>query len=396
MEPYSDGVGESSRTYLLAQLVRSRQWDRAGQLAGELLAEDPESTYLHGIRGQAALVGGDLALAERHLEKALAGDPDDDHTLWLLGKIAFQRNEEKKAEDLVSRAIGLDPQQAHYWQTMGWVAWDRDDFESARDCANRARQLDPTEADHLILLARAEQSLKAPAPLVMGLLDEALALDPENAEVHDTVGNIQLTELKDPAKAETSFRRALTLDPTDDRYRKNLLGALRKTDPFLRILYLPWEGVKKLAGVWDWVWEKKWPLIGFIFVAKYLLVILMAMLVLWLMWMFPVARVYEYLTLSDIRARAGDVRARKGGLLSVHQWPFAARIGAFIAFSLGFFYLLFRASQTEAFGLVLGVLIGIGVVLWVILGIVGLVSASRSKRQAKKRQERLKTIGRDG
>jgi len=52
-------------------------------------------------------------------------------------------------------------------------------------------------------------------------------------------------------------------------------------------------------------------------------------LILWFSLVWPLTKVYEFLTIGDIRARAGELGVRRGGFLGYRQWPVKIRLPIF-------------------------------------------------------------------
>jgi hypothetical protein len=52
----------------------------------------------------------------------------------------------------------------------------------------------------------------------------------------------------------------------------------------------------------------------------------------WLLWfalVWPLTKVYEYLTIGDIRAQTGELGVRRGGFLGYRKWPLKVRLSIF-------------------------------------------------------------------
>jgi hypothetical protein len=52
-------------------------------------------------------------------------------------------------------------------------------------------------------------------------------------------------------------------------------------------------------------------------------------LVLWFALVWPLTKVYEYLTIGDIRAQTGELGVRRGGFLNYRQWSVKIRLSIF-------------------------------------------------------------------
>jgi hypothetical protein len=67
----------------------------------------------------------------------------------------------------------------------------------------------------------------------------------------------------------------------------------------------------------------------------------------WLVLVWPLVRAYEYLTLSDILAKAGVAGARRGGWFNSHRWPLTARLSVFALLVLSFWGGIFWLYETR-------------------------------------------------
>ena len=122
---------------------------------------------------------------------------------------------------------------------------------------------------------------------------------------------------------------------------------------------------------------------------------LLLILVFWLLLVYPLIKVYEYLTLGDLHAKAGLPGARRGGMFGFRRWPFGARFGIFAFLCVAFWgglFLLFRDEMTAGF-----VAVVLGVAAMWFLGMFVVRSMKRSYRQGvarrreKKFQRRMKS-----
>ena len=59
-------------------------------------------------------------------------------------------------------------------------------------------------------------------------------------------------------------------------------------------------------------------------------------LVLWFALVWPVTKVYEYLTIGDIRAQTGELGVRRGGFLGYRQWSIKVRLSIFATVLVSF------------------------------------------------------------
>jgi len=130
------------------------------------------------------------------------------------------------------------------------------------------------------------------------------------------MGALYLDQVKDYAKAEECFRRALLFEPASKMIRKNLFVTVKHRDLVYRILCTPkdwlYEGINFFARI-----RKKNLLLYILMIPLWLLAFrfILGGLIFWFALVWPLTKVYEYLTIGDIRARAGEVGVRRGGFL---------------------------------------------------------------------------------
>jgi tetratricopeptide (TPR) repeat protein len=124
-------------------------------------------------------------------KRVLAMRPNQPDALHLLGRIADAKHEPVSALALIDRAIAADGYIAAFHVSRGSV---------------------------LLSLGRADEAKHA--------LQQALRLDPDNAEAHNTLGNALLRSGERNASVE-SYRRALAIRPQYAEARNNLGSALR-------------------------------------------------------------------------------------------------------------------------------------------------------------------------
>jgi tetratricopeptide (TPR) repeat protein len=325
---------------LLTRLLSNEDWERALDVAREWLAADPESVQAHLAAGQALVNLKRHAQARTHLEKALAGNPQNSFVHRLLSIVCFHGQRFADADEHVRQALALQPNDAMHWYHLAWMRYQQGAREAAAKHATRALELQPENANILNLLALCQRQ---DGQAQLAQYRRALELDPENSAVHNNVGTYYLNNQRDYAAAEASFRQALRLNPSDKTAQNNLFTVLRRRDRVYQVLSLPRTLVSRLS--WrgsNAGWLTRILLVAaWLTIGRYLLVAVVA----WFALVYPLVKAYEYLTLGDIRAQAGVIAARQGGLLGYRRWPFAVRFGIFAAFTLLFWGAVFGSVR---------------------------------------------------
>jgi tetratricopeptide (TPR) repeat protein len=287
------------------------------------------------------------------------------------------------------------------------MSYRQGDLATAKKCVARARELNPRDADILNLAILCEPNSPETAGQKIRQYEDALALDPENANIYNNMGALYLDQVKDYAKAEECFRRALLFEPASKMIRKNLFVTVKHRDLVYRILCTPkdwlYEGINFFARI-----RKKNLLLYILMIPLWLLAFrfILGGLIFWFALVWPLTKVYEYLTIGDIRARAGEVGVRRGGFLGYRKWPLRMRLSVFAAFLISFWggLAFFSFGNIPPAGqqigqAILGALLLLGVLLflghYLRLKIKGGFKARAARRRARQMKDVL-NINREG
>src|ERR1700733_1056509 len=323
---------------ILTQRVMSAgHWDRALATALEWLAKEPENLRAHRAAAQSLINLERTEEAGRHVEKVLAGNPNDGFAHRLMSMVHFKTGKFRLADQSIHEAISLNPTDANHWHQLAHMSYRQGDLATARKCVARARELNPRDANILNLAILCEPDGPETAEQKIQQFRDALALDPENANIHNNMGAQYLDRLKDYAKAEECFRSALFFDPASKTFRKNLFITVKRRDQVYRILCTPKDWLCATINFFARM-RKKNLLLYILMIPLWLLAIrfILGGLVLWFALVWPLTKVYEYLTIGDIRARAGELGVRRGGFLGCRQWPLKLRLSIFATFLISF------------------------------------------------------------
>ena len=348
------------------RLLDLRMYSQALGQCRFLLQSDPDSAELHQLAGVAALEMRELQTAELHLDTAQTNDPEDADTFYFLARLWQERGFPRRAEENVQRALVLNPYAAEYWGQWSWISYRERKFKEAREHASKACELradDPRFANLLALAeAECEDGTKYAPELQVQRLRELLALDPEQSALHHNLGLVYYHELGDYAQASRHFAAAVELDPTENDSRHLLERSLRRQDRFLKWVHLPthllpqWKRLRAVAHRCPAWWFLLVPL------GVTILVPTLVLLALWAVWMWPIGKGYEYLTIAELRRETSAFGP--AGLLRVHRWPFAVRLVVFVSLLLGFWIALMAFWHVKAVKMVFGLLLGLVLVEW--------------------------------
>ncbi len=175
-----------------------------------------DAQYLHGLSLQ---ILNRLSDAVRAYLKALTIRPDDFNANLNLGTAYLQLGEGQQALPYAQRAVKLDPNSAAARTNLGaiYASLDRNaeavtEYQQAAELAQLSAPLLLNLADSLGKIGRYEE--------MANTLQQLIDLKP-TAEAYERLGSAQFRLRKYP-EAETSFRRAMDLDP---RYYPAINGA---------------------------------------------------------------------------------------------------------------------------------------------------------------------------
>jgi len=385
--------------YQLHAFMSSAQWERVLDVGGKMLTIDPDQAWLHVVMGDAHRQVVNLADAEKHYRRAMTLDPDDADPHAGMSQLELKRNRVGLADDHIHRALQIDPANDLHWVIKALLAIHHGHHQEAKTAALKALEINPDNLHAKRFLIDARAAISGSDQLSpqqqLAAYEEILAEDPENDSVISDIGIVYFNQLKDYEKAEEKFRQALRIDPSDKSYQKLLIQSLRKRDPVLRLLWLPFKPVEWMGNVIAWTWEKKWPLIFMIFIFKYVVITLVLFALIFFILCWPVSKVYEYLTIADIHRKAGQLRIYSGPLARIHKSPFALRFGTFLVVLASFWTAVVFALRHEELGPVIGkyfaIVLGVCVVLFYILSWVITARDAYRKRAHSRRSKRLKS-----
>lgn len=184
-DPAGHGVAQ-----VYALLAAGRAFD-ARRLADTQVGAHPGDPSVLVAAAQAHEGTGDLAGACALLGSALAAAPERPHTLQVASIVYLQARRFDEALDLGRRLVALDPAngeaQAHLaalmYDAQGW--YGRRMVKQARPIALEAVRLAPTSAHAHHVLGLIELNLGRRAD-ARHHFDQALALDPQHADLHLT------------------------------------------------------------------------------------------------------------------------------------------------------------------------------------------------------------------
>ena len=325
-------TGPTSENYgvLISRFSGSRQWDRTLETAREWLAVEPQNLRAHFAAGQALVNLKRYAEAQSHVEQVLAGQPGNGTAHRFMSIVHFHQKRFQQADEEIKKAISLVPNDFYNWYQVAWMFYQNGDVASARKYAEKAREINPRNPAVLNLLALCAPKDAAAAAQRLRQYQDALELDPENSDIHNNIGVHYLNADRNFAAAEESFRRALFFNPRSKVAQKNLFITIKQRDRVYRLLRLPKDMVDQVLGSMRQARRNSilaYPVVLVIWVVagRYLI----GVLLLWFLLLWPMVKVYVFLTVGDLRANAGEIGGRRGGFLKYREWPLKLRLAIY-------------------------------------------------------------------
>jgi tetratricopeptide (TPR) repeat protein len=385
---------------MIARFNSSGQWDRTVETAREWLSVEPENIDAHMAAGQALVVLNHHTEAERHIAHVLTAQPDNDIAHRHMSAIQFATGRYKAADESVRKAISLDPTDAFHWYHLALMCYRQGDRASAKKFGSKALELRPRDPDIMNLVTLCEPTDFANPDQKLAQYRAALALDPENAAIHNNIGALYLDAKHDYQTAEECFRRALFFDPSGKTYRKNLFITIKHRDPIYRALRAPKDFLLKAFSFTRKARQQS-IILYLVSVPLWLLAFRFVLggLILWCIFIWPLIKAYEFLMIGDILSKAGELGARRGGFLGYRRWPLKLRLGIFAALLLLFWggiavLWLSRDSlaKSDSFESFLGLCIFCGLFALLIFIMRGWSRKSRIESHARRRAKKFDAL----
>lgn len=337
-------MDQSGKESLIRDFWRAGHFDRAEQLAHDVLQDDPQSETAHYYLARVLMYSDRLKEAKPHLDIILGLSPDyawNHHALTIYHR---QRGKPKDALSTIEHAIELSPQEPAFHCTKAQIHLALDELPQARAAAQIAHELDPLDAHYKQIWIETSALGKPNASDALRRimqLRETLSLAPDSSALRNSIGLIYLDELQDPRAAEAEFAESVRLEPEEPAYAHNLFRAVANRSLLYRTLSVP--GVyfgatlnfaSKISdgcigfAFWIFTWQL-W--IGL------LLWIGMIALLFW-----PVKKAFEYLFISDILATTAVGSHKFRALLWFQRQPFSLRIGLVVGLMAAIWALVFH------------------------------------------------------
>lgn len=221
------------------EFLRERnRYDEAIAAFKQALSQEPTVAYLHFQLAVTYLEHEDekyLPHALETINEAIGLDPENDHYFAIKAMIYNHMEKPKDALKTAEIAISLYPENPLSWTEKGRSYFQESKWKEAEDALKRSLTIDPdfTYAKNLLSIAHAKQgNLEASEAEIASVLSQGA----EDPVAHANAGWNAL-QRGERDKAETHFKEALRLDPTNEYARDGLRESYKARSLFFR-LYL--------------------------------------------------------------------------------------------------------------------------------------------------------------
>lgn len=299
--------------------------------ARRFLARDPEDLDAHFYLVLGFCNLRRLPEAKPHVRELQRLEPESVNTHIAAIRFHLMKQNWKEAERLAVEGMRIDPDWPYFHLAAAIVASNQFRPADARRHIARARELSPEDPETVNLYIRLHAAMETTAKEAWKRLREyeaALRLDPGNASLHNSIGDVYLNELENPAKAEEHYRIALQSEPHDRDYQCDLFDAVARRSVIYRLFSLPSRTFAILRGCLSVLRAHPWIviflLLAFKFVLAFAVWLAVATVLLW-----PGCKVYEWFVVSELRSASGTPVRMLALWLRIRRYPLWMRFGAF-------------------------------------------------------------------
>jgi len=345
------GDGGQARQFLRALY----QSDRNEQLVTEarrVLGQSPEDLSAHYFLCLGLVNLEQFREARHHLDFLLSQDPESTDSQYAAASYYGSSGKWGKARPHIAAGLRMDPDETAFLTWAAIADLNEMKLESARWHIDRARHLEPENPEIVNLHIRIHAATEESATAALRRLEEyqsALRLDPENASLHNSIGDVYLNELESPLEAEKHYRVALQAEPGNAQYQSDLFDAVAKRSLIYRLFSIPSRTFKWLRALAKVCRHQPWRILLFLIAGKLVLCffgwLILATVVFW-----PGGKVYEWLLVSEMKSPS------KVGLRGTQWWyrlralPIWSRFLGFLIINLALWGALFSAMKVSLVG----------------------------------------------
>ncbi|MCW1921999.1 hypothetical protein OKA05_05510 [Luteolibacter arcticus] len=361
--------------------------DRLVAEAYRFLGLNPEDLDAHYYLVMGLCDLRQLKEAERHVHHLLRLDPESVDTHVAAIRFYLVKQQWKPALRFIGAGLQLVPHNPYFHFAAAIAESQQYRPAEARKHIERARELAPEDPDIVNLYIRLHAAMDNSGRESWRRLREfeaALALDPGNASLHNSIGDVYLDELENPSKAEEHYRMALRAEPGNREYQKDLFNAVARGSLVYCLFSLPsrvFESLRRGLGVLrDHPWIAIFLLAAFKILLAFVAWLVVATVLLW-----PGCKVYEWFVVSELRGGSSTSVPMLSLWLKIRRYPLWLRFGTFLLLSCllwGLLFLLTGIPLDRGFGFV-GIFVGVHFVVLLFLRLLRKFEAWQSGRSSR-------------
>lgn len=208
--------------YLKAmELYLAGQWNEAASAFDEVVKAYPGQAFLRLLQGNISYSQGKLDTAVEQYREAVGANPDFGNAYYKLGVCLYRMGRLKQALEAFTRVVELKDQShamASYF--VGLIHFFLGEDEAASEAFASFHALSPESMIANFYLAQLKVKHKQ-FQEALELLQALVEVTPDFAEVHYMLGAVHYG-LHNNTEAIQCFRRALELNPADERTKTKL------------------------------------------------------------------------------------------------------------------------------------------------------------------------------
>jgi putative PEP-CTERM system TPR-repeat lipoprotein len=187
-----DATRHHADVLLISSYLQRGQYDEALKAARSLVSKQPDNPMSHNLLAAGHIGKRDDAAAREALTKALAIQPTYVPAAMNLAQLDLAKGDKKAARGRLESILAKDKQNMQAYMALATLGAKIDaSQDEVRGWLERARKENPESMQPLIMLARMHMEAREPNR-ALELVDKALVTAPENAEVMDLAGQVQL------------------------------------------------------------------------------------------------------------------------------------------------------------------------------------------------------------
>ncbi|MGF1729343.1 tetratricopeptide repeat protein [Photobacterium kasasachensis] len=220
------------------------QTDQAIELLKELLGNNPNDAFYHGLLSACLLKQKRLHAAEYELKIALSLDPESAFLLMTQANIQYCNNHFKQAIDSCDEALTLDPELVEALLLKSRLHFDMEKRELAQSCLQQALSLAPDSVSVLTALGEHYYNI-GELQDSFEIASEALRVAPQDEDANVLMGNVQLA-LGDVDDATYHAKFAICQNPSSEEALKLFANIKMRKNWFLGLW---WRINSKISGM---------------------------------------------------------------------------------------------------------------------------------------------------